>query len=292
VRDQLLLFHNLSNPQRISIGPWVHSQESHFDYAEEHLRWWDFWLKGIDNGVMREAPVHYYVMGAPEETAWRSAPAWPLPQERRTKYWLGRGLRDGSLGLEAPQEKGMKDEMTVDDSAAVSPDPRWTTEPAAPDLAANDAKGLSYTTAPLTVPLEVTGHPVLHLWISASAPDVDLFVYLEEVDEKGFSRYVSEGALRASHRATADPGYDLMGLPYHRGLRADRADLIPGQPVELTVDLFPTSTLFQPGHRIRVTLTGADRANTRATVRTPPPRLTVWRSADRGSFIELPVVSP
>ena len=204
---------HLRAPQRISIGPWVHSEESHFDYTAAHLRWWDYWLKGIDNGVMREEPVHYYLMGAPEGQAWKSARTWPLPQERRTAYWFGRRSREGALGLDAPREKGAKDEMTVDESASVAPNPRWTTEPAAPDLAANDAKGLSYTTAPLAAPLEVTGHPVVHLWISASAPDVDVFVYLEEVDAKGGSRYVSEGALRASHRATADPGYDLMGLP-------------------------------------------------------------------------------
>ena len=132
---------------------------------------------------MREDPVRYYVMGAPEDRAWRSAPTWPLPQEL--------------------------------------------------------------------------------LWVSSSAPDADFFVYLEEVDGKGASRYVTEGMLRASNRATADPGYDLMGLPYHRGLQSDRADLIPGQPVELVFDLYPTSTLFQPGHRLRVTVTGADKANTR-----------------------------
>jgi len=96
--------------------------------------------------------------------------------------------------------------------------------------------------------------------------------------------------LRPEPRETADPGYDLMGLPYHRGLRSDRVDLVPGRPVELVLDLFPTSTLFQPGHRIRVTITGADKANTRAPLRTPPPRLTLWREAGRASFLELPVI--
>jgi predicted acyl esterase len=66
----------------------------------------------------------------------------------------------------------------------------------------------------------------------------------------------------------------------------------PGQPVELAVDLFPTSILFQPGQRIRVTITGADQANARTPARNPPPRLTVWRGAGRGSFIELPVIDP
>lgn len=96
--------------------------------------------------------------------------------------------------------------------------------------------------------------------------------------------------LRASNRTTVDPGYDLMGLPYHRGLRSDRADLTPGHPVELVIDLFPTSTLFQPSHRLRVTITDADKANARTPEQNPPPRLTVWREPERGSYIELPVI--
>ena len=297
VRDQLILYHNLGNPQRISIGPWTHTQQDRFNFAAEHLRWWDYWLKGIDNGIMREEPVHYYVMGAPQETAWRSARTWPLPQERRTAYWFEPGrsgsaqsANDGGLGTAAPKDKAAQDEMTVDYSAAISPDPRWTVERELPELSANDAKGLTYTTAPLPATLEVTGHPVVHLWASASAPDADFFVYLEEVDEKGEPHYVSEGMLRASNRATADPGYDLMGLPYHRGLKSDRAGLTPGQPVELVLDLYPTSNLFDTGHRIRVTVTGADKANARTPQQTPPPRLTVYRQAGRASYIELPVI--
>jgi predicted acyl esterase len=60
--------------------------------------------------------------------------------------------------------------------------------------------------------------------------------------------------------------------------------------VELVIDLFPTSTLFQPGHRLRVTVTGADRANARTPEQNPPPRLTVWREEGRGSYVELPVI--
>lgn len=287
VRDQLIAYRNLSNPQHITIGPWTHTESDEVISAAEHLRWWDHWLKGIDNGVMQEDPVHYYVMGAPKDRAWRSARTWPLPQEKRTAYWFG---DNGSLGTDAPQAKGVKDEYTVDYSAGIEPNPRWSLERKFPELSANDAKGLTYTTPPLTAPLEVTGHPVVHLWLSSSAPDADLFVYLEEVDEKGSSRYVTEGMLRASNRATADPGYNLLGLPYHRGWKSDRADLTPGQPVELVIELFPTSTLFQPGHRLRVTVTGADKANARTPQQNPPPRLTLWREAGRGSYVELPVI--
>ena len=290
VRDEAILFNDLDNPKRLTIGPWTHTQDDHLDFAAEHLRWWDYWLKRIDNGIMKEDPVHYYVIGAPEATAWRSAKQWPLPQEKRTAYWFGAG----SLGTAAPAvngtTKGAKDEFTVDYSAEVSPDPRWGLGHDFPELAAHDAKGLSWTTTPLAAPLEVTGHPIAHLWISSSAPDADVFVYLEEVNEKGQSRYVSEGMLRASNRATADPGYGLLGLPYHRGLKSDQSPLTPGEPVELVIDLYPTSTLFAAGHRLRVTVTGADKANARTPVQSPPPRLTVWREAGRASWVEVPVV--
>jgi hypothetical protein len=287
LRDQLIAYRNLRNPQRLSIGPWTHTQRDHFEFAAEHLRWWDYWLKGIDNGVTQEDPVHYYVMGAPEDKAWRSAKTWPLPQEKRTAYWFA---NDGSLGTSIPKAKGAKDEYTVDYTTAIDPDPRWNIEREFPDLSANDAKALTYTTPPLTAPLEITGHPVVHLWLSASAPDADVFVYLENVDEKGHSHYVTEGMLRASNRATADPGINLLGLPYHRGLKSDRADLTPGQPVELVIDLFPTSTLFQPGHRLRVTITGADKANARTPQQNPPPKLTIWREPGKASYVELPVI--
>jgi putative CocE/NonD family hydrolase len=283
VRDQVIFYRNLKNPQRLVIGPWTHTMQDRFDFAAEHLRWWDYWLKGIDNGIMKEDPVHYYVMGAPEATAWRSAKAWPLPEERRTAYWLGEGV----LSTEPPKERGAKDEYTVDYSTAITPDPRWSVDRTIPELSANDAKGLTWTTPVLTSAVEVTGHPVVHLQVSSSAPDADVFVYLEEVDAQGKSHYVSEGMLRASNRASTDPGYALLGLPYHRGNQADQKPLVPGEPVALVFDLYPTSNLFDAGHRIRVTLTGADKTNARTPERNPPPRLTVYREA---SFVELPVI--
>jgi len=288
VRDQTILFRNLDPKLRkLTIGPWTHTQDDHMDFAAEHLRWWDYWLKGIQNGMMDDAPVHYYVMGAPGAKAWRSAQAWPLPQERRTAYYFSPGK---SLKTTAPQGRGGRDERKVDYSARIDPDPRWSLEQRFPELSANDAKGISYTTPPLKAPLEVTGHPMVHLWVSSSATDGDFFVYLEEVDGKGRSRYVSEGMLRASNRATADPGYGTAGLPYHRGNRADRKPLKPGEPVELVFDLYPTSTLFKAGHRIRVTVTGADARNARTPKLTPAPRMTVYREAERASYVELPVI--
>jgi putative CocE/NonD family hydrolase len=298
VRDQTLLYRNLRNPQRLTIGPWTHTQHDQLDLAAEHLRFYDRWLKGVRNGIEDEEPVHYYTMGAPEGQAWRSARQWPLPEQRLTPYWFGPDglLTPEALTPEAPGKQGGHDTLTVDYSASVWPAPRWSTEKAWPeDLSANDAKGLSYTTPPLAAALEVTGHPVARIWLSAEVPDADLFVYLEEVDAKGASHYVTEGALRASNRAIADPrgadpGYDYLGMPWHRGLAADRANLPKNKPVELVFDLFPTSKIFAAGSRIRVTLTGADKANAVTPERKPAPRLNLYREDGRASHIVLPVI--
>ena len=80
VTGQTVLFKNLDNPQRITIGPWSHVQDHELDFGAEHHRFYDYWLKGIDNGIAKEDPVHYYVMGS----GWRSARQWPLPEEKRT----------------------------------------------------------------------------------------------------------------------------------------------------------------------------------------------------------------
>ena len=100
----------------------------------------------------------------------------------------------------------------------------------------NDEKGLTYTTPPLTAEVEVTGHPVVHLWVTSSARDGDFFVYLEDISEASYSKYITEGNLRASHRAISTAPYEYLGLPYHRSYAEDIADL-PDQPVELVFDL-------------------------------------------------------
>ena len=285
VLGQILLYKNLDNPQRLLIAPWSHVQGHGLDLGAEHRRFYDYWLKGIDNGIMKEDPVHYYVMGS----GWRSARQWPLPEEKRTSYWFA---ADGGLTPETPPEKG-RDTLAVDYSASVWPAPRWSLEEVYPaDLSANDAKGITYTTPPLTADVEVTGHPVVRLWLSADVADADLFVYLEEVDAKGASHYVTEGSLRASLRATSDPGFDYLGMPWHRSFAADAAPLPKGEPVELAFDLFPTSNLFDAGHRIRVTVTGADKANGVTPEQTPPPRLVLHREKGQASHIVLPIIPP
>ena len=156
-------------------------------------------------------------------------------------------------------------------------------------MTGNDRKGLTYTTPPLAEVVEVTGHPVVHLWITSTATDGDFFVYLEDISEIGISQYITEGTLRASHRALSTAPYKNLGLPYHRSYAEDLADL-PGQPVELVFDLLPTSYAFDAGHRIRVTITCADKDNALTPQLSPAPTVSLYREDSHASYIVLPIL--
>lgn len=300
-RDALLWFSNLNNPQKIIIGPWSHDDSRGFDLAAEHLRWYDYWLKGINNGIMDEPPIQYYTMGAAPGHEWRSASKWPLPQATPTKYFFGGGksgsvasTNDGTLGTSQPTETAGQDDYTVNYTTTSGSTSRWSNGYGQAfgygNMLPNDQKGLTYTTARLAANTEVTGHPVMHLWVAAKAKDADFFVYLEEIDEFGGSQYVTEGSLRASHRALSTPAFNNLSLPYHRSYTKDGVPL-GDEPVELVFDLHPTSNIFNAGNRIRITVTGADRDNTSTPEQTPSPVVSILRNSAHASYVTLPLLA-
>ncbi|MBP1766846.1 MAG: hydrolase CocE/NonD family protein, partial [Candidatus Aminicenantes bacterium] len=130
----------------------------------------------------------------------------------------------------------------------------------------------------------------VHLWVSSTADDGDFFAYLEEVDETGYSRYLTEGVLRASHRKLDPPPFSYMNLPYHRSYAEDVTPLPSGQPVELVFDLHPTSNIFDAGHRIRLTVACADQTSFDTPVLSPAPKVTVHRNSRFASYVQLPVI--
>ncbi|MEW5902015.1 MAG: CocE/NonD family hydrolase, partial [Acidobacteriota bacterium] len=202
----------------------------------------------------------------------------------------------GLLSETATTSDSGQDDYTVDYSTTSGPATRWHNGRGGnfeySDMAGNDAKGLTYTTAPLQKNIQVTGHPVIHLWVTTTADDGDFFAYLEEVDESGFSHYLTEGVLRASHRKLSAAPYAYMNLPYHRSFAEDIEPLTPGEPVELVFDLHPTSNIFDAGHRIRVTITCADQTSFETPELSPAPMVSVFRNAQQASFIELPLIAP
>ncbi len=148
-----------------------------------------------------------------------------------------------------------------------------------PDMQTHDAKALTYTTPPLVTDVEVTGHPVVHLWLSTSAPDLDVFVYLEEVDGNGHSTYITEGDLRASHRKLGQAPFNNLGLPYQTHDQSDLEPIPSGEPFEMVFSLLPSSYQFHAGSRMRITVAFADAGNFDTPVLDPAPTLQLLRDS-------------
>ena len=282
-REAFVTQSNLHNPSKLLIGPWAHCQDQGFDLVTERLRFFDYWLKGIDNGIMKEPPIYYYTVGAAKGTEWRFSSQWPLPKEKSTKYYFQSGKE---LGTSAPTNAGEKDNYPVNyDVSCPSPIGLGQT-------CVLDTKGIIYTSTPLTTDLELTGHPVVHLWISSTASDANFFAYLEDIAPDGKVSIITDGRLKGSLRALGTPPYSFFGLPWHRSFQEDALAFSPGQPAEVVFDCLPLSYVFAQGHRIRVTITGADPREKERVQLSPPPTISIHRDAMHSSYITLPNIQP
>lgn len=297
-------YKNLTVPRRLTARPLDHTgmdkTQSDLDYAAEAHRWFDYWLKGIDNGIMNEPPIYYYVMGAAKKESWQTSHQWPTEKQKLTRFYFGEGktgsitsVNDGLLSAEAPTGQDAFDAYTVDYTATTGKKSRWTAVNFPrdyPDMRSNDKKALTYTTPPLETDVEVTGHPVVHLWLRTDAPDLDAFVYLEEADGSGKSFYITEGNLRVSHRKLSQAPFNNLGMPFHSHYRSDLEPIPAGKSIELVFPLLPTSHRFHKGKSIRITVAFADADNFDTPVINPAPKLQLLRDMNHPSFIQLPVV--
>ncbi len=270
------IYNNLRLPKKLILGPATHCdwttvlKDTGFDIIVEEHRFFDHWLKGIDNGVMKENAVTYFTYNEAPGKEWKTSPTWPLRNEHRTKFFLS----PSSLSTNKPNAVDSGTTATVD--YAVTDATFWNT-------------GLSFMTGRLSADTEVTGHSTLTLWLQSTANDADVIARLDDVAPDGSHRYLSvEGRLRASLRATAKPPYNNLGLPWHPFTKSSSQPLKPGEPVQMSFDLFATSYVFKAGHRIRLTLQFADA---RATPKIEPaPRVTVMHNAKMPSALTLPII--
>ena len=247
---------------RVVVGPWAHhtlgKRECHgvdfgplatVDIDGMKIRWFDRWLKGIDNGMDREPPVRYFVMGS---QVWKNAPTWPPPNTVPTAYHLagagdaGAAEGTGRLAPEPGCEEG-SDTYTYDPRDPVPT--LWTRNLMA---GASDRRRLDYRqdilryrTPRLTRPLEVAGCPEVILYARSSAPDTDFFARLVDEYPDGPALEISYGMVRARHRKSLD---------------AEQA-ITPGEIVEYRIRLGPTACRFEPGHRVRLEITSSDFPN-------------------------------
>jgi len=280
LRDQGLIAQANIPGSRIVIGNWQHCMNDGYALAEEAHRFFDFHLKGIDTGIERDPPIHYFVTGADE---WRSSAVWPLAQSAQVPFALGaNGLVQGK-GSARPFKRAFPVDYAVT-CAECGFGPF-----AQPGHIAG--QGLSLAGKPLAGAVEVTGHGLADVWIAADTLDANLFVYLEDVAPDGTIKVVTEGRLKASLRKPGTAPWTLPGLPWHRAFAEDVQPLQPGVPVRLQFDLMPTSYVFAKGHRIQFTFTGSDYRERARDLQSQPAAITLISDKAHPSTISLPVVS-
>ncbi len=256
---------------RLVIGPWAHGNFSGLRYppnaqqqpaAVDRLRFFDYWLKNVVNGVPQDKPVHYYVMGDPEDPTapgnfWRSADSWPPPYEPLRGYFH----KDGSLWWDPPQDVDAAKSYRFDPENPVPtiggqnlflPKGPMDQRPveSRPDV-------LVFTTPTLDEPLEITGPIRARLFVSSDSPDTDFTVKLCDVYPDGRSMLVTDGIFRARFREGLDR----------------EAFLEPGQVYELEVDLWSTSLILNRGHRIRVAVSSSNAPRFEPNPNTGKPHL-------------------
>jgi uncharacterized protein len=247
---------------RIHLGSHVHPFYTE-DGRRDQIRFFDYWLKDIDNGVMGEPPVKLAIRKGADAFEWRSEHEWPLARTRWTKFYLdlspGSEQRPGVTGTLATSRPA---EPASRSYAVSSLGTMGSTSAASSQIMGGGIKpgmGISLETPPLAADTEITGPLATVLWVSSSSEDMDLFLTLRnfapdgsevmETGQQGLPVPVAKGWLRVSHREL-DPELSRPYRPYHRHVR--RLYLTPGEVVRVEVEIWPTSMVFKKGHRIRL----------------------------------------
>ena len=207
-------FMTFSNPQKAIIGPWNHGATEDINpYLPSNtpvnppleqqfldiVSFFDTYLKNNGKPIPRE--LKYYTMG---EEKWKTTKVWPPAGVTNQRWYLA---ANGSLATAAPINKAGADTYTVNFSATTGETNRWFQggkDVIYPDRTIEDKKLLTYTSDRLHQDVEITGHPVVTLYVTSTAKDGAFYVYLEDVDENGKVTYVTEGQLRPLHRKVSN----------------------------------------------------------------------------------------
>ncbi|NLY02603.1 MAG: CocE/NonD family hydrolase [Rhodopirellula sp.] len=296
---------------RMVVGPWEHivnsrRQAAGVDFGPEAIidwdgyvtRWFDYHLKGRQNGVLDDPPVHLFVMG---RNQWRTAVDWPLPETRFTTYYLhSAGKANSSAGDGKLETKPPADQPP--DSYRYDPDDPTPSPPFANghidgprDISASAARQdvLVYTTPELAEDVEIVGPISAQLWAATSAGDTDWMIRLADVHPDGQALFLAEGVMRARHR---DP--DCGGAFNPNRL----STIAAGEVYPYRIDFWrPTANLFAKGHRIRVEISSSyypyylrnlNTGQDNLALATQPvvAEQRIFHDAEKPSHIVLPVI--
>jgi len=306
VSTPLLWYQNLTGPKKAVVGPWTHGPDEPNDPKSdaqrtvtqvESLRWYDYWLKGIDNGIMDEPPLNYAVIGSNNNHwAWLTGDQWPLPTVDRKDFYFSTSTK-GLLLIEEPELQEQESSFTVDYSASTGTQTRYWDAMGMgplhyPEMSDVNNKGIFYTSEPMEQDIAIVGAPIIELYLTATTPDAEVNVYLEKVLLDKTSMYVTDGVLMASWRKLKKAPYDFLGWPYVDGSKAAIKAVSPlnEEVAKLEFNLRPVGMVFEKGSRIRILITGADAGNSKQVEVFPPPSMTIFSGLNSESKISLPIL--
>ena len=277
------LLEGLRVPRKGLIGPWSHSFPHNsvpgpsIGFLQEALRWWDYWLKGIDTGIMDEPMLRAWMQESmrPEPQyesrpgRWVAEAAWPSPRIERRRLALDAG---GSLVLRTAAEKRcviQSPPVTGSTSGEWCAFGRAGEMPA--DQRADDGRSLIFDSAPLEASVEILGAPLLHLVFDSDRPVAQVVVRLNDIFPDGTSARVTYGVLNLTHR----------------GGHACPAPLVPGERAEAVVRLNDIAHSFRAGNRIRIAI-----ATSSWPLLWPAPEAATLGVHTGASMLDLPMRPP
>jgi len=241
--------------KHLLVTPPAHAERPFHEWHDEIIRWYDHWLKGIDNGVEHDPAVRVWIMG---ENKWREFDGWPVPETQWSEYYLHSWEKLDTKG-HLPATQTFVNEPP--DAFAQMP-PTQT----------NTIQRLRYMTEPLADDTLVVGPISLTFWASLDEDDTNWIVILKDVGPDVSvqsarpgererpdvpERELTRGWLKASHRAL-DPDRSKPWKPWHYLSPETIRPVVPGEIDEYRVEILSTANLFKAGHRICLEITSLD----------------------------------
>lgn len=294
-------FRNIDAPKKLLFAGPAHLERPFHQLHDEIIRWYDHWLKGIDNGVMHEEPVRYWLMGANE---WRTAADWPLPDTKWARFYL---CDWGRLSEDEPVAAGLGGAAALEPDVFTQMPLKKTTK----------VERLRYMTHPLPRDLQVVGPISLTIYAAIDKEDTNWIVILKDVGpdvsvqtaregERSppadlHERELTRGWLKASYRAV-DEKRSRPGAPFHKLAQSSIEPVKPGEVYEYKIQILATANLFKAGHRICLDITSMDVPTGTGAMtnveyipyhicRSETVTHQIYHDAQRPSHLLLPVIS-
>jgi len=318
------LKHFQSTPKNLIVGPWPHNPEkascgdifygnqAGLDVVAEELNWFDHWLKGRDFQTAGTDSVRYFRMGGGSGSRnadgllehggeWMTSLSWPPAGLKLTKYYLRAAHL---LSSEQPAQENSATYVFDPDNPVPTIGGRYggrisyphcgqdqvcsPTIPGCPDSLPLEKREdvISFLSAPLDSPVEVTGNVRCELWVSSDAVDTDFTAKLMDIYPNGYALILTDGVTRARYRK----GFERPEL------------MKPGKIYKVAIDLGSTSNLFLQGHKIRLDISSSNypafetNPNTGEMAGSWTHRIkarnTVYHEGSRPSFLLLPTRAP